>query len=80
MDTQCVSNGCPHMKSAGFRIRVDPNLRQAFIEACNESDVSAAHVLRSYMKHYIETFTSQKQGDLFHAEEVTKSNNLNKKN
>lgn len=79
MDTHCVSDGYPTMKSAGFRIRVEPNLRQAFIEACNESNVSAAHVLRSFMRQYIESLVAEKQGDLFQSESVTHSDSIKKK-
>lgn len=57
------------MKSAGFRIRVEPELRQAFVDACKESDLSAAQVLRSFMKNYVKEAGAAMQGDLFVAEE-----------
>lgn len=60
------------MKSVGFRIRVEPELREAFVDACQASDQSAAQVLRSFMRRYIEEGDASKQGQLFAAEESTK--------
>lgn len=57
------------MKSAGFRLRVEPELRQAFIDACKASDLSAAQVLRSFMKSYIGEASIGMQGNLFVGEE-----------
>ena len=42
------------MKDAGMRIRVEPDLRAAFVEVCRAQDVSAAQVLRAFMRDYIE--------------------------
>ena len=53
------------MKSAGFRIRIEPALRQAFVQACNEKGVSAAHVLRSFMRNYVDRTLALKQTSLF---------------
>lgn len=41
------------MKDAGLRIRVQRELRQAFIEACKADDKSAAQVLREFMREYV---------------------------
>ena len=41
------------MKDAGFRIRVERELRQSFIEACMVEDRPAAQVLRDFMREYI---------------------------
>ena len=79
MDTQCVSNGYPYVKTAGFRIRVDPELRQAFIEACNESDLSAAHVLRTFMRQYTDSFAEKNQGDLFETNPARDADEIEKK-
>lgn len=57
------------MKSAGFRIRVEPELRQAFVDACKANDRSAAQILRSFMKNYVEEAGAALQGDLFVAED-----------
>mgnify|MGYP001822924359 CR=1 FL=1 len=61
------------MKTAGFRIRVDPELRKAFIEACKESDLSAAHVLRTFMRQYTDSFAERNQGDLFDSDRTNRT-------
>lgn len=40
-------------KDSGFRIRVDRELRQRFLEICREQDRPAAQVLREFMRDYI---------------------------
>lgn len=57
------------MKTAGFRIRVEPELRQAFVDACQANDQSATQVLRSFMRRYVEDIDFTRQGDLFVAED-----------
>lgn len=54
MDTRCTSNA----KNAGFRIRVDDALRAEFIEACRSRDITAAQVLRDYMRTYVQSIKS----------------------
>ena len=44
------------MKDAGMRIRVEPELRERFVNICREKDVPAAQVLRSFMRDYIKTY------------------------
>ena len=41
------------MKDAGMRIRVEQELRDAFVAACQKMDVPAAQVLREHMKAVI---------------------------
>lgn len=41
------------MKEAGMRIRIEPELREAFVTACRTQDLPAAQVLRSFMKEYV---------------------------
>jgi hypothetical protein len=41
------------MKEAGMRIRVEPELREAFITACRGQDMPAAQVLRGFMREYV---------------------------
>lgn len=41
------------MKEAGMRIRIDPELREAFITACRGQDMPAAQVLRGFMREYV---------------------------
>lgn len=43
------------MKDVGLRIRVQRELREAFIEACKGEDKSAAQVLREFMRAYIDS-------------------------
>ncbi len=38
------------MKNAGMRIRVEQELRDAFVAACQKMDMPAAQVLREHMK------------------------------
>lgn len=42
------------MKDAGMRIRVEPELRDDFVRLCREQDLSAAQVLRRFMRNYLE--------------------------
>jgi hypothetical protein len=42
------------MKDAGMRIRVEPELRERFLNVCREQDLPAAQVLRSFMRDYIQ--------------------------
>ena len=48
------------MKDAGMRIRVEPELRDQFVNLCRDNDVPAAQVLRSFMREYIQTNTIAK--------------------
>lgn len=43
------------MKDVGMRIRVEQELRDAFVAACQKMDVPAAQVLRQYMRVIVET-------------------------
>lgn len=42
------------MKDAGMRIRVEQDLRDKFVEACQTQHVPAAQVLRQFMRGYVE--------------------------
>jgi len=53
------------LKTAQLRIRVEPTLHHAFLQACRAADISAAYVLRAYMRSYIEGHERAKQPDLF---------------
>lgn len=53
------------MKSAGLRIRVDSELRGLFVTACKANDMSAAQVLRAYMRKYVHQNNASSQRDLF---------------
>jgi len=41
------------MKNAGLRIRIDRDLRDAFLKLCHAQDRPAAQVLRDFMRQYI---------------------------
>ena len=43
------------MKEVGMRIRVEPELREEFTEACKRKHVPAAQVLREYMRKFVKT-------------------------
>jgi hypothetical protein len=52
MDTHRLHGGA--MKDAGMRIRVEQDLRQEFIAACQAQHTPAAQVLRQFMRGYVE--------------------------
>lgn len=41
------------MKDAAIRIRVEPELRDEFTDACKQRHVPAAQVLREYMREFV---------------------------
>ena len=43
------------MKDAGMRIRVEPELRDKFVNLCRDNDVPAAQVIRTFMREFIQT-------------------------
>lgn len=53
------------MKESGMRIRVDAELRRQFIEVCRARDLTAAQVLRAYMRDFVDQAGREAQGDLF---------------
>jgi hypothetical protein len=48
------------MKDVGMRIRVEPELREEFVDICKQKDVPAAQVIRSFMREFIKTNTAVK--------------------
>lgn len=42
-------------KDAGLRIRIDRELREAFVVACRAHDKPAAQVLREFMQDYVKS-------------------------
>jgi hypothetical protein len=44
------------MKDAGMRIRVEQELREDFISACQTQHTPAAQVLRQFMRGYVEQY------------------------
>ncbi|ANE56114.1 MULTISPECIES: hypothetical protein [Methylomonas] len=51
------------IKDSGMRIRVEKELRDAFVAACREQDRVAADVLREFMRVFVDK--QQGQVDLF---------------
>jgi hypothetical protein len=51
-------------KDSGMRIRVEKELRKAFIQACRSQNRPAADVLRDFMRSFTEK-QAQGQTDLF---------------
>ena len=52
------------LKDSGMRIRVEKELRDAFVLACRAQDRAAADVLRDFMRAFTEK-QQQGQADLF---------------
>jgi hypothetical protein len=48
------------MKDVGMRIRVEPELREEFVDICKQKDVPAAQVIRTFMREFIQTNTAAK--------------------
>lgn len=42
------------MKDAGMRIRIEPELKDAFIQTCRDAHTPAAQVLRAFMREYVQ--------------------------
>jgi antitoxin component of RelBE/YafQ-DinJ toxin-antitoxin module len=47
------------MKDAGLRIRIEPELREEFVELCRKNDVPASQVLRAFMRDFIKNNRSK---------------------
>jgi hypothetical protein len=52
-------------KDAGFRVRVEREIRQEFVELCRADGKAAAQVLREYMRDYIARNRAAAQKELF---------------
>lgn len=60
---------CTQMsKSANYRIRVEPDLHQQFLDTCKAEDRPAAQVIREFMREYVNKSRFARQPDLFVAE------------
>jgi hypothetical protein len=60
------------MKDVGMRIRVEPELREEFVDICKQKDVPAAQVIRTFMREYIQTNTNGKTHAKSRAEPLAK--------
>ena len=47
------------MSEAGIRVRIDPELRDKFILACRNNDLTASQVIRSYIREYVKSNLQQ---------------------
>lgn len=56
------------MKDAGIRIRVEKELRTAFVAACQAENRQASDVLREFMQTYADQHQGGLQGSLFAAQ------------
>jgi antitoxin component of RelBE/YafQ-DinJ toxin-antitoxin module len=46
-------------KDVGIRIRIDQELRSAFVSACQTQEMPASEVLREFMRQYSEQHNAQ---------------------
>ena len=53
------------MKDSGLRIRVENDLREAFLSTCKNEDQTASQVLRAFMRSYVEQHCGGLQTNLF---------------
>lgn len=53
------------MKSSALRVRVDPDLHDEFLDCCKEQDMSASHVLRQFMRAFVEKHGQRSQKEIF---------------
>jgi hypothetical protein len=53
------------VKESGLRIRVETQLREDFLRACKKDDLTAAQVLRAFMRSYVDRQRHGEQPDLF---------------
>lgn len=56
-------------KNVAFKIRIEEELRREFVDTCNSDDLTAAQVVRRFMRSYIERHKASLQGKLFQSNE-----------
>jgi uncharacterized protein YnzC (UPF0291/DUF896 family) len=52
-------------KDVAFKIRIEEKLRQEFLEVCRSEDLTAAQVVRRFMREYIDQHRGAMQQSLF---------------
>jgi hypothetical protein len=57
------------LKTAGLRVRVEPELREEFVEICRTEGRPAAQVLRDFMRRYVSENRTSAQHELFGADQ-----------
>jgi len=60
------------MKDVGMRIRVEPELREEFVDICKQKDIPAAQVIRTFMREFIQTNSVAKEHSKVRAQPVAK--------
>lgn len=65
-----MPQGDTQVKESGLRIRVDSQLREDFLRTCKKDDLTAAQVLRAFMRMYIDRQQRGQQTQLFSDEEL----------
>lgn len=61
-------------KTSNYRIRVEPELHQEFLDACKTNDRPAAQIVREFMKGYVLKHRQGLQAELFISEESERYN------
>jgi len=61
-------------KDSAFRIRVQNDLREKFVEICREQDKPAAQVLREYMREYVAEYEAANDKTSKHSNKKLKEN------
>lgn len=64
------------MKESGLRIRVDSQLREDFLRVCKQDDLTAAQVLRAFMRSYVDRKLNGKRTALFQEVLGSKKNDV----
>lgn len=52
------------MKDSGLRVRIEKDLRDEFVETCRVQGLTAASVLRDFMRDYVQRASGGRQGSL----------------
>lgn len=68
LDVHWIHIGCRpeiRVKESGLRIRVESRLREDFLQSCQRDDLTAAQVLRAFMRFYVEKRMRGEQIELF---------------
>ena len=60
-----------NLKDSGLRIRVESQLREDFLRVCMRDDLTAAQVLRAFMRNYVDRRMRGQQVDLFSESEMS---------
>ena len=58
-------------KDVAFKIRIEENLRRAFVDVCRDEDRPAAQVVREFMREYVQKKDLKIQQSLFDENENT---------